>query len=231
MSNAFTAPFNLTYNSLVEVIQDILQQTSPVFIGQIPVFIALAENTLSSSIHNLGQLKFANTTGITQIISKPTGWRQTKSILVSNTSLGLEQYALERSIEFCNQFNSETTDIYMSTVGQVPQWYADYSYDFIYLSPFNTATAATTNLQLAYYGIPDPLSTVNQVNWFCNFCPQALLYASLLHAAVYLRMLDREQEFREILMQAINAINSEDANRVDDQSYAIKPAVQKPLLG
>lgn len=231
MSTTFTAPFNFTYSSLVQVIQDILQQTSPIFVGQIPVFIALAENTLSSSLHNLGQLKFANISGITQVIAKPSGWRQTKSILVSNPTLGIQEYALERSIEFCNQFDSEATPTYMATVGQLPAWYADYSYDFIFLSPYNSSTATDTNLQLAYYGIPDPLSELNQVNWFCTFCPQALLYAALVHAAVYLRMQDREQEFNTVLMQAINAINSEDANRVDDQSYAIKPALQKLLLG
>lgn len=229
---ATVSPFNLTYNSLVQAIPDMLQQqTSVTFKDQVPVFITLAENTLSSSIHNLGQLEIDNLTGITQSIAKPIGWRQTKSIYVQNSALSISGYALERSLEFCRQFDSETTTIYMAGAGRIPGWYADYGYDYIYLSPYNPSSAASTSLQLSYYKIPDPLSPLTQTNWWCNFCPQALLYACLYHAAVFLMMPDREQEFLAVVTQAIDSINSEDANRVDDQSYALKPAVQKPVLG
>lgn len=229
--DTFVAPVNFNYSTLVAIIQNYLQQNNPDFIGQIPTFIGLAEQTLAVSIKNLGQLMNANWTGISEIMDKPVGWRQTKSLQLLNLSAGAQTFPLERSYEFCRQFSSECTPTYLATIGLLPQWYGDYGYDRIILSPYNSTTAPHITLKLAYYANPPPLSELNQNNYWTINAPEAIFYASILHALVYLRMDERQQPINAMLQQAIMAINSEDNNRVNDQSYAIKPALQSDRLG
>ena len=227
----FVAPVNFNYSTLVQIIQDWMQQNSPGFNGQVATFIGLAEQDLAIQIKNLGQLENANWTGISQTIPKPVNWRQTKSIQVINQALGISTFLLERTYEYCQQFETETTDAYMATIGRLPQWYSDYGWDYILISPYNSATAANTILKLAYFATPAPLSTTNENNWWTINCPQALLFASLYNAAVYLRMPEREQEFMSKLQQIVSAINAENNNYVNDQSYSVKPALQSQNLG
>lgn len=197
----------MTYTLLVEDITVYAERDDDPFLAQIPRFIMMAENRLSSEIKALGFQRVVTGSIASSTLAKPSRWRRTKSfsILTGNT----RSYLFERSYEYCRSYWPDATQT------AVPKYYADYDYEHFFIAP---TPAASTDFELVYWERPEPLSSDNQTNWTTQYAPQLLLYASLLEAMPFLKTSERIPEFQGLYDRAMQTIMKEDAERVVDAS-------------
>ncbi len=206
----------MTYTSLFSDIQSYLERgevTDPDVYAQIPRFIMLAENRLAVELKVLGTLRYVTTTLVPSIptLIKPDRWRETVSISITTASG--KQYLFPRNYEFVRAFWPD------STVTGTPRYYADYDYDHFLFAP--TPSAGST-IELCYYELIQPLDSTNQTNWFTDYAPQALLYASLYEAMVYLKDDDRIAAYQNYLDRALQGLMGENEKRKTDRTQDLK---------
>jgi hypothetical protein len=212
-----TSPVYYDYNVLVAEIQTFAQRNDQKFIDQIPVFIANAENRLALMIKNLGQLQVVTQDPATQIFSLPQRWHVTTSINITNTETGETSFLLERTLEFAKMYQSELSDLMKI---YLPQFYANYDFDHIILTPWLPDLASNWKIEMLYYQRPLPLSESNTQNWWTSYAPQALLYACLREVYAWNRQTDKIIQYEQLLQAEVSNINREDQSRIADRSYS-----------
>jgi len=193
----------LTYDSLLSDVVIYAERSDTPFVTQVPRFIMMAENRLASEVRGLGTQKYVTSTLSGPTIAKPNRWRETISLNL--TVAGERVFLQPRTYDYCRTFCPDTT-----TVG-VPRYYADYEYEHFILVP--TPNSGYT-FELAYYERPDPLSSDNQTNWFTQYAPQLLLYATLLEAQPFLKRPERIAEFQSLYDRALQGIAQETSRRI-----------------
>lgn len=200
----------MTYALLLQDIQTYAERSDAPFVAQMPRFVMLAENRISSEVRGLGFLRFVmgNVLQATPIVQKPVRWRETASmqLIVGGTRVPLFQ----RSLSYCRALSPN------GAVTAQPQYYADYDYENFLVAPAPDQDYA---FELAYHEKPTPLSEANQTNWTTRYAPQLLLYAALLEAQPFLKLGSRTQEFQQLYMQAVASLTAETDRRLaGDQS-------------
>jgi len=193
----------LTYNSLLSDVELYAERSDAPFVTQIPRFVMMAENRLASEVRGLGIQKYVTAALSGATIDKPNRWRETISL---NLTAGGERVFLQpRTYDYCRTFCPDTT-----TRG-TPRYYADYEYEHFLVVP--TPDLEYT-FELAYYERPDPLSGDKQTNWFTQYAPQLLLYATLLEAQPFLKRPERIAEFQALYDRALQGIAQETSRRI-----------------
>lgn len=192
-----------TFTSLVTDIQQYAERSDAPFIDQIPRFIALTENRLASEFRGLGAEKYVTGTLNSNTMPKPERWRETISFSIINGADRI--YLQNRSYDYCRAYNPT------NAVG-VPRFYADYQYEHYFISP---TPATGYQFELAYFERPEPLSATNEVNYFTQYCPQLLLYGSLLEAQPFLKRPERIAEFQALFDRALQGMSQESQRRIN----------------
>ena len=211
-----TTAASMTYDSLVADIQTYAERDDEPFVTQIPRFVMMAENRIISEIKGLGFKKVVTTdlSVGTNVIAKPTGWRETISINV--TGIDAQRYPLfERTYEYLRMYwpDDGATD--------VPKYYSDYDYEHYLIAPTPNNIAL---MEIHYYERPEPLSPTNQTSWTTQYAPQLLLYACLLEAQPFLKLDERIQIYQAMFDRASQSFQIEDKRRVADRSALVKEA-------
>lgn len=207
--------FALTYNSLLTSVQNEVQRQDATFLANIPMFMQLGQEDLSRELKILGLKQF--TTGLlvkdSQLLAKPTPlWLNNSTFNIGvngyplQTDFNTRVQVLQRSYEFCRMYWPDPTQ------SAQPKYYADYNYDFILISP--TPDAAYP-YEFGWYGFPSSISEEQQTNFFTQYTPDALLYATLVHAAYFVED-ERLQMWTAQRDKAIAAAQQEDMRRVWD---------------
>lgn len=202
----------MTYTSLFSDIQAYLergQTTDPDVFAQIPRFIMLAEQRLAVELKTLGSIKFVTTTFTPSVATlvKPERWRDTVSISVVIN--GAKEYLMPRSYEFVRSFWPD------ATVTGTPRYYSDYDYTHWLVAP---TPASGLTLEIAYHELVQPLDGTNQTNWWTTYVPQALLYASLLEAMIFLKDDDRIAAYQGFYDRVLASISGEEKSRATDRA-------------
>lgn len=199
---------NITYNQLLSILPSYLERPDTAFAAQIPIFINLAENRLATDMKQEGFL--AVVTGqlpLKNSMPKPSFWRETESFSI-NVNGQLKQVYL-RTLEFLKVAFSSVAGV------GAPQFYADYNATNFYL-------AATPDqaypFELVYYARLDPLSPANQDNWLTLNAPQALLFACLWEAAMWVKNASAEQRWMQQYQIAVGGQMTEDKERGLDRN-------------
>lgn len=204
-----TAPAAMTYDSLVQDIGNYAERRDQAFLDQIPRFIMLAENRIASECRGLGFKKYANFTLNSNVIDKPSRWRETVSL--NYVVAGEINYAYERSYEYCRVYAPDPT------VTGTPVYYANYDYEHLFIVP---TPAASYTAELAYYERPEPLSSTKQTNWTTQYAPQLLLYACLLETAPWLKNDQRITTWQGMYNTARDDLANESNRRMSDNANA-----------
>ena len=202
----------MTYDSLVEDIQQYLERTDDATIAQIPRFIMLAEQVIASQIKFLGNLT-VNTSNMvigTATIDKPARWHKTVSMNV--TVSGKRQPVFLRKYEYLREYAPDPS------VQGVPKFYADYDYTHWLVAP---TPDTAYNYEVLYYERVQPLDSSNQSNWFTIYAPQAMLYGSLLQAMPFLKNDERIAMWQQQYDLIINTLKSEDVQRIGDRQAVV----------
>jgi hypothetical protein len=198
----------MTYDGLKADIQTYAERNDSPFIDQIPQFIALAENRLSSEVKPLGFLRVVSGNINSNTLAKPVRWRRTRSFSVVAGN-GERKYLFLRSYEYCRTYAPGPA------FAGTPRYYADYDYEHFYIAP---NPDLVYNFELSYYERPTPLSDAVQTSWTTQYAPQLLLYASLLEAQPFLKTSERIAEFQALYDRALQALMKEDSERTMDAS-------------
>jgi len=198
----------MTYNSLVDNIQQYMERTDDGFVEQIPSLIAIAESRIASELKTYLQLTVVETAVVSgqTVISKPTRWRKTASMKING------QPVLLRSQDYIAQYQSESAN------GQ-PLYYADYDYDNWAIAPRSDATYP---VEICYYSEIQPLDISNQQNLFTRETPQLMLYGTLLAAQGYLKALDKLEVWKGYYSDALKSVKSEDNSRRVDRNVSVQ---------
>ncbi len=169
----------------------------------------------SVSVFNVGGSNYNGTftiTAVTQFAFSYVSGSGTEATTADTSGIvtpPLEQrtYLKPRSYEFCCDYwpNRTQTD--------VPKYYSDYDFNYLFVVP---TPEIAYPFEINFYQRPIPLSDTNQTNWFTQFSPDMLLYASLLESAPYLKNDQRIPTWKDYYLQASAAIRAENKERIND---------------
>lgn len=203
--------FVLTYDTLTAAVKKYLERDDPRLVESIPTFIMLAERRIASELKILG-LKVAITDNFIpsdSVFAKPTRWLNDSSFNIgTSTSFNTRVFLEQRSYEWCRLYWSDPTQT------GTPKYYAsDYNYNFWFVVP--TPDVAYP-YEILYYETPRFLDETISTNFLTSNIPQALLYATLLETAPYLKDDERVAIWTDAYERAKKALSEEDMKRIYD---------------
>lgn len=209
-------PVAMTYTSLLNDIRAYLERgatlaTDPTVYEQLPNIVNLAERRLARELKIQGMI--TPVTGVfaadQAVLPKPDRWRETVSMFVgTGTNYETRREIYPRSYEYLRSFWPNQT-----TTG-TPRFYADYDYSNWLIAP---TPAEGAPFEILYYEQPAYLDDTNQTNWWTEYAPNALLYASLMEAAPFLKNEDATRLWEGFYTRAIGALNGEDLRQIVDR--------------
>lgn len=97
----------------------------------------------------------------------------------------------------------------------VPRYYADYTYSHWLIAP---TPRMPYPFEVNSYELPEQLDSSQQTNFLTQFCPEALLYASLAEAEPFLKEDSRIQIWKGKLDEILGAISGEDMGKIMDRA-------------
>jgi hypothetical protein len=203
----------MTYDSLVNDVRTYLERTDQATLDKIPTFIMLAESIISDELKILGQQQAVLSTLVvgTPVIPKPARWRKTTSMNI--TVNGEKKPVLLRKYEYLRNYWPDPTQ-----TGE-PKYYADYNFNNWLIAP--TPDVAYT-FEVLYYEKVQPLDDTNQVNFWTENAPQAMLYGTLLQAMPFLKNDSRVQLWQAMYDRAIQTLKLENDTRTIDRQTQVR---------
>lgn len=212
-------PTSMTFNSLVQDLQDYLERgtpSDPIVFQKIPTLINLAERAIAQKLKIQGFLNnvISNLAAGAGVYPKPNRWRETVSmefgipIVVGRVTQTKRVILKARSYEYCRNYwpNEALID--------VPKYYADYNYDYWLIVP--TPNDAYP-WQVNYYQLPPLLDATNQTNWLTNFAPNLLLYRALLEATPFLKNDERIPTWEGFYNEQLQDLDVQDLQKIADR--------------
>jgi hypothetical protein len=206
----------MTYSSLLNDLRNYLERgatlaTDPSVYLQLPSLIGLAERRLARELKIQGTVTVVSST-MTQgepTYPKPDRWRETVSIRVgTGAGYNVTQEVYPRAYEYMRQYWPN------QTLTGTPRFYADYDYSHWFFAPTPNAPFP---YELIYYELPPLLGDDVQTNWFTEYAPNALLYASLMEAAPFLKNEEIIPIWQGFYDRSVAALNGEDIRQIADR--------------
>ena len=198
-----------TYAILVQDIKDLTENNSSDFATQADEFIETTEIRLSREIKNCPELFKHQTSTLTisdPFITKPSDLISMISFQVLSSAAartGLEY----RDVSFINEYWPTRTST------GTPKYYADWDDDYLIVAP--TPSAALT-IEMNYRKRFDAISGSSTTSWLTANAYDALLYGSLIEAAIYDKNPQMMQIYEKRYTEALQSINGELAVRRTD---------------
>lgn len=205
----------MTFSSLQDDIRAYLERgsiTDETVYDQLPNLINLAERRLSREVKIAGTIAVvaSNMTTGTSVYAKPDRWRETISISVG-TGVGNNTRVIlgPRAYEFVRSVNPDPT------VTDQPRFYSDYNYSNWLFGP---TPDANYPYEVVYHEQPMLLDVTNQTNWWTEYAPNALLYATLLETTPFLKNDERISVWQGFYDRALASLNGEDVRQIVDRT-------------
>lgn len=209
-------PTAMTYNSLLDDLRAYLERgatlaTDPTVYEMLPTLIGMAERRLARELKIQGTVNVVTTALIAgqSVYDKPDRWRETVSMFVgTGAGNNTRSEVYPRGYEYIRSYWPNPT-----TTG-TPRFYADYDYSHWLIAP---TPASALPMEILYYELPPLLDDSNQTNWFTEYTPNALLYATLLESAPFLKNDERIATWEGFYNRAVAALNGEDIRQISDR--------------
>lgn len=210
---------NLTYNTLVDRIEDWIERNDLSLQTNIPTAIMLAQRRLDNNIRVLGQVKAVTGTFIPPqinssqaVLAKPEDWKNTLdfSIATINSSGFYEIWNNLMLVSF------DLLKIYWPDQTQtgIPKYYADDGYNHWIVAPTpNFAYPIRTTYMEQF----PPIDIANQTNWLTENAPEVIFYATLLEAIIFTQNDQRKELINAEFEKAIKALDNTDRERITDR--------------
>ena len=209
-------PIAMTYNSLLNDLRAYLERgatlaTDPTVYEMLPMLIGMAERRLARELKIQGTVNVVTTALIAgqSVYDKPDRWRETVSMFIgTGTGDNTRSEVYPRAYEYIRSYWPNPT-----TTG-TPRFYADYDYSHWLIAP---TPASALPMEILYYELPPLLDDTNQTNWFTEYAPNALLYATLLESAPFLKNDERIATWEGFYNRSVAALNGEDIRQISDR--------------
>jgi hypothetical protein len=208
-------PVAMNFSSLKDDLRSYLERGTvddPTVYDQLPNLINLAERRLSREVKITGTIAVVTSTMTAgmSVYAKPDRWRETISISIG-TGVGnnTRKVVAPRAYEFARAIAPNPT-----ATGE-PRYYSDYNYQHWLFAP--TPDAAYP-YEVVYHEQPAMLDDTNETNWWTEYAPNALLYASLLEATPFLKRDERIPVWQQFYDRAIASLNGEDIRQIIDRT-------------
>lgn len=190
---------SFTYAQLKTAIQDFSENTESSFVTNLPVFIRGAEERIFKlvDLENFRKNSTATMTSGNQYLAMPTDFLAAFSLSITNASS--KEFLLIKDVNFLQE--------YWPTVAStgVPKFYAVFDDSTFLIAPTPNANFA---VEMHYYYRPASLTAGADggTTWLSTNGPNALLYASLVEAYIYMKgdaqlLATYEKRFEESLMR------------------------------
>ena len=209
-------PIAMTYNSLLDDLRAYLERgatlaTDPTVYEMLPMLIGMAERRLARELKIQGTVNVVTSLLVIgqSLYDKPDRWRETVSMFVGiGTGNNTRSEIYPRAYEYIRSYWPNPT-----TTG-TPRFYADYDYSHWLIAP---TPVAALPMEILYYELPPLLDDTNQTNWFTEYAPNALLYATLLESAPFLKNDERIATWEGFYNRSVAALNGEDIRQISDR--------------
>jgi hypothetical protein len=209
-------PIAMTYNSLLDDLRAYLERgatlaTDPTVYEMLPMLIGMAERRLARELKIQGTVNVVTSLLVIgqSVYDKPDRWRETVSMFVGiGTGNNTRSEIYPRAYEYIRSYWPNPT-----TTG-TPRFYADYDYSHWLIAP---TPASALPMEILYYELPPLLDDTNQTNWFTEYAPNALLYATLLESAPFLKNDERIATWEGFYNRSVAALNGEDIRQISDR--------------
>ena len=171
-----------TYSELKTAIQDYMENDETTFTNSLDTFIKNTEERILKEVELLGFRK--NVTGTltsdSPYLGMPTDYLAPFSLAVIDSDSNYN-YLLLKHVSFIREYTPAA-----ATTG-TPLYYAQFDEDSFILAP--TPSAALT-MELHYFYQPSSLTAGadSGTTYISTYAPDALLYGSLLEAAVFMKL-------------------------------------------
>jgi hypothetical protein len=203
---------NVTYTELKRLLPSYMERKDEAFRLEIPTFVNLAENRIATDMKQEGfQSVVTGTFNLSNVQPKPVFWRENISFSyqLNGQWVDLKLRSLEYLKNFWPSINETAPPIY----------YADYNINNFYLAG---TPGVAYPFELVYYARLDPLSDSHDENWLTLNAPQALLFATLLEAAMWCKNPQAEAKWEKQYQIAAGGLVTEDAGRKEDRNVKVK---------
>ena len=209
----------MNYTSLLQDLANYLERggsalTDPTVYNQLPRLINQAERRLANALKLQGQIEVlvdsAGLQATNPVVTKPDRWRSTISI---NYGAGPSQNS--RTFLFPRSYEYLTTYWPDRSLTSPPVFYADYDLAHWLIGPTPDQDYPA---EFLLYMEPPLLDATNQTNFWTNYTPALLLYASLIEAEPFLKDDPRLQTWTAMYQAEMNSLNSQDLQKILDRA-------------
>lgn len=204
----------MTYNSLVDDVETYLIRTDTETIDKIPNFIFLAESRLCKDINSIGIESYAVSafTPNVSVYPKPGTWRRSLNLNYgSGTGFNTINQIQLVKYEFASMYWPNRT---IASVDTPPLYYSEYGmYNFLVVP----TPALAYPFEFSYMELPQLLSASNQTNWFTNYAPDVLFFATMIEAVAFAKDFELMDVWGKRYQEALSAINTQDVQRKSDR--------------
>jgi hypothetical protein len=182
-------------------------------VANIPTFVQLAEERVYNTVqipairrNQIGTLSLGN-----KYLTLPSDWLATFSLAVITPVTGVQEFLLDKDVNFIRQSYPSPTDTGM------PKYYAIFDDNTLILGP---TPDTAYQVEMHYYYYPQSIVTAG-TSWLGDNFENVLLYGSLREAYTYLKgeadmMQYYEQKYQEAIQQLMrlgDGMNRRDSYR------------------
>lgn len=202
-----------TYTRLIELIplyQERVNDTQ--LIDQLPTIITLAENRVATDMKQQGfKAVVSGTLPLDGVMAKPSWWKESIGFNFTDAD-GDRKPLLLRDYQYCRNYwpNSAST--------AEPRFYSDYNATNFLITPTPDAAYA---FELAYYARLEPLDDSHQTNWMTLNAPQALLYACMIEANIFVKNTSGIAQWTALYNTAKGDLLAENQSRLSDTTQQV----------
>lgn len=211
-----------TYSDLKAALISTTENDGTEFTNEIPNFISRAELRLTKDIDDSGLDEYSaiTLTAGNAVVSLNDRVRIVRNVNFT-TSAGSKVNLLQRTIEYCNDYWPVS-----ASTGE-PRYYARKNNSSIFIVPTPVSTL-TGEIQTASQPLALASATgtsVTTANYFTNYCFDALFYAAMMEATMYMKDWATVPAWQAQYEAAIITLrNQARRTRQDDMAIAASPA-------
>jgi len=204
------------YTYLVNDIIETTENDNSDFASAIPKFVNRAELRLTKDLDDYGLVTYTSVAVSSgkNIINLPAGTRILKNFNINNA--GTKINLLQRTDEFLNDYWN------VSASTGTPRYYARRNNTTVLIAP---TAVSTVDGMVVHISRPTTLSSASDINYFSDFCYNALYNASMVEALLFMKNYEVITIYESRYKEEVQALrNQARRTRRDDMEAPASPA-------
>lgn len=198
----------INYDALVSKIIETAENDGSEFTSRISGFVHDAQYRIHRDLDTYGFVTYTTVTTSAgdPLVARPSAALVFKHLFVVSASRRTQ--LILRTDEFLNTYWPDRTS------AGTPKYYAHWGFGQFLLAP---APSAAVKLEASFINVPTSLSTATSVNWLTEYAPDALFFASMHEATMFMKHYSAAQMWEQKYQGIISNLRKEASrSRRDD---------------